>query len=158
MADLLAFHQFDEAFLDASARWQQDPEVRALTNAAPFSKAAQLEWYESLKQRSDYFIWGVSLHSIPIGAVGLKGIEQGAAEYFGYIGERQFWGKGLGIQMVEHAEHEAFSKGITVVRLQVSKHNVRAIRLYQKANYRFCMNIESNLIIMVKFLPFKLIS
>lgn len=152
MLSTLEFEHFDEGFLEASERWQQDTEICELIDAAPFSKQDQLKWYASLAGRNDYRIWGVSLDGLPVGAVGLKAIGQDAAEYFGYLGEKSCWGKGLGIQMLEYAENQARAMGIKVLRLRVLNHNTRAIRLYQKANYHFCMNLEPNSVIMIKFL------
>lgn len=152
MPSTLEFEHFDEKFLEASARWQQDAEIRELIDAAPFSRQAQLAWYATLPNRDDYRIWGVSFEGLPVGAVGLKAIGQGAAEYFGYLGDKSCWGKGLGRQLLDHAESEACSMGVKVLRLRVLDHNIRAIRLYQKSGYHFCMKPDPNSVMMVKFL------
>ncbi len=152
MTKTFQFDEFDCAFLDASAIWQQDPEIRELIDAAPFCREAQLRWHASLPGRSDYRIWGVSLDGKPVGAVGLKDIGESVAEYFGYLGDKSCWGMGLGSQLLAFAEQQARSLGVLLIRLRVLESNVRAIRLYQKQNYLYCMKPDSASRIMVKFL------
>ena len=153
MSEHLAFHPFDACYLERSAQWLQDPEICELIDAPPFSAERQLLWFESLPNRSDYLIWGVSLAGRPVGAVGLKGIGEGAAEYFGYLGDKSCWGRGLGRQLLAFAEQQALSLDLSLLRLRVLDGNSRALRLYQREDYHFCMRPDAQSRVMVKFLP-----
>ena len=73
--------------------------------------------------------------SIPIGVCGLKNITKSECEYWGYIGEKKYWGKGLGKQMLASMIKEASNRDIKTVILKVLKTNQRAINLY--ANFGF---------------------
>jgi RimJ/RimL family protein N-acetyltransferase len=132
----LAFVSFDEAFLERSWYWLQDPEIKRLTLTPDFTREEQLRWFRGLPQMSNYQIWGISCEGKPIGALGLKHITGSTAEYWGYIGERSHWNLGLGKQMIQFALDKAKELGLTEVYLKVGRENSRAIRLYTRAGFR----------------------
>lgn len=136
----LQFVQYDRAFLDASFVWLQDDELRYLIDSPQIGKEQQLAWFESLTNKEDYKIWGIQLEGQPVGACGLKHITSQDAEYWGYIGEKSLWGKGLGAEIISRMEAEARKIGIATLYLRVIKDNPRAIRLYQKCGF---MEVES---------------
>ena len=65
----------------------------------------------------------------------MKSIRDNKAEYIGYIGEKEHWGKGLGRKMLEMTEEIAKEIGIRSLHLEVSKVNSRAINLYLSEGY-----------------------
>ena len=77
------------------------------------------------------------LHKMPIGVVGLKHIdrEAGECEYFGYIGEKACWGRGIGISMLDFIKQQAIIIGLDKIVLKVSPQNIRAVRLYEKYGF-----------------------
>ena len=150
MSGQLAFHRFDTCFLEHSSRWLQDLEIREMIDSGEFSAERQREWFNGLAAREDYFIWGISLEGLPVGAVGLKNIGDGVAEYFGYLGDKSCWGRGLGHQMLAFAEQEARKLGLSLLRLRVLDTNHRASRLYQRAGYLFCLRPDANSRVFVK--------
>lgn len=133
----LTFVPYGEHFLECSYVWFQDPELRILTNNLQFvTRENQAKWFASLSSKSDYLIWGVELDRIPIGACGLKKVTSNDAEYWGYIGEKQLWGKGLGQRIVEFCINQAKERGLSRVWLTVNVENIRAIALYTKMGFR----------------------
>ena len=70
-----------------------------------------------------------------VGAAGLKNVRGSLAEYWGYIGERGLWGKGIGKQLMRAIEAQALAKGYTTLDLKVSVANPRAIALYKAMGY-----------------------
>lgn len=127
---------FDKRFFDKSRSWLEDEEVNRLTDTGELpTESDRLKWFESLPSRMDYLIWGVAYDEEPIGACGLKNIQDSKAEYWGYIGEKTYWGKGLGNAMMRLVEKEASLKGIDVLYLKVLLSNERAFKLYTKRNY-----------------------
>lgn len=122
--------------LEKSWDWLNDPEIQKLTMTAPFSRAQQENFFHSLPTRDGYNIWGVSLAGVGlIGAAGLKNQQASAAEYWGYIGERSFWGKGLGYKLISAIEGKARQLQLSDLYLKVSATNTRAIRLYAKVGF-----------------------
>jgi RimJ/RimL family protein N-acetyltransferase len=146
---LLRAVRYDEGFLEHSWDWLSDPEVRELTGTPAFTKDAQAEWFRGLAEKSDYLIWGLSYAHRPIGAFGLKGVTSTEAEYWGYIGEKEFWGRGIGSWMIEFSVDEGRQLGLERLYLRVLSFNERAIRLYRKHGFDEAGK-EGQLIRMVK--------
>ena len=141
------FADYSKEFLEKSWEWLNDPEIKHLTNTSCFSKEDQLKWFNSLPDRSDYKVFGVLESGKPIGVFGLKNITAHDAEYWGYIGEKDSWGKKIGELIVKRAIEIAKEKNIGLLYLKVIPNNERAIRLYEKMNF-VCTGIENNLLIM----------
>lgn len=131
----LKFVPYDKEFLDKSWFWLNDPEIKQLTITPNFTKESQEAWFKGLKNKKDYFIFGVIFQDKPIGVCGLKNIQENTGEYWGYIGEKEYWGMKLGGKMIEHILHLATSKNINNIVLKVWQNNLRAIKLYE--NYGF---------------------
>lgn len=127
---------FDIVCLNKSWEWLSDPGLRQLTLSPEFTREEQLRFYDSIKSRDDYNIWGVFLDGFGlIGVAGLKNCRLTLAEYWGYIGERNLWGKGLGKRMISIVEEKAKGLGFTQLELKVSITNERAIALYKKTGF-----------------------
>ena len=84
----------------------------------------------------------ITFNNTPIGVMGLKNITQTQAEYWGYIGEIDFWGKGIGKLMLSHATKVATEFNLKKIYLTVLKDNARAIKLYE--HFGFTENKEKN--------------
>lgn len=132
----LSFVRFDEIYLERSWHWLHDPETKRLTMQPDFTRGDQLRWFAGLPKRSDYLVFGVSCDGVPIGALGLKHIAGDAAEYWGYIGDRDYWGAGLGKEMMRFIFNQARKLGLNELYLKVHKNNVRAIRLYTRVGFK----------------------
>lgn len=126
---------YDERFLNKSWEWLQNAEIRRLTMSPRFTKEQQRAWFARLGERSDYVIWGIEYDGKPVGAFGLKNINDGSAEYWGYIGEKELWGRGIGRWMVEQAVERGRERGVDNVYLKVSQENTRAINLYKRCGF-----------------------
>jgi RimJ/RimL family protein N-acetyltransferase len=132
----LRFESFDERFCEKSWEWLNDPEIKRLTMTPDFTREDQKRWFANLPQAPDYKVWGLSFDGVPIGALGLKKITLSDAEYLGYIGERRFWGLGLGREMMRFALDQARALGLREVFLRVRRDNTRAIALYVKSGFQ----------------------
>lgn len=132
---MLQIVDYTRDFLEKSWVWLNDPEIKRITNTPDFSKEEQERWFEKLNQEKRYKIWGISYDGINIGAFGIKNIENGIGEYWGYIGEKEYWGKGIGRLVVREAITYARRFGLHRLYLRVMKINNRAIRLYQRMNF-----------------------
>jgi RimJ/RimL family protein N-acetyltransferase len=132
----LVLVEYDARCLDLSWTWLNDPEIGALTMTPPFTREQQAEFFASLDRRRDYLIWGIEAdgHEL-IGAAGLKNHRGTRAEYWGYIGERKYWGKGYGHRLVAAVENKARAHGFSQLDLRVARTNSRAIALYEKAGF-----------------------
>lgn len=133
---LVELSTYTKEFLELSWKWLNDPEIKTLTDAAEFTKQEQEKWFHSLPLKKDYKIWGVICDGQPIGVTGIKKITGIDGEYWGYIGEKNYWGKGIGSQMLNIIEQEAAGMKLTSIWLQVLTSNERALQLYVKNGYQ----------------------
>lgn len=129
------FVAYSPEFLDLSWDWLNDPEIKALTSTPDFTREQQQRWYETLPQKKDYFVWGIRWDHQPIGVLGLKNIENQEGEYFGYIGVKEFWSKGLSKPMLDFIKDNALKIGLKTIYLKVAPANTRAIRAYEKNGF-----------------------
>lgn len=134
MDKVLTLESFSRVFLEKSFQWCNDPEIQELIDGRPVIKEDQERWYKSLPGRKDYKIWGLSCNGVPIGSCGLKDIDESSAEYFGYIGEKSYWG-GLGAKLVSLVEDEVKIMNLSRIYLKVLLSNPRAKHLYEKLLY-----------------------
>ncbi len=126
---------YDRAFLDLSWDWLRDPEIKALTMAADFTRDEQRAFFDGLADRADYKIWGVEGDGVPIGAAGIKHIEGKVGEFWCYIGERDWWGRGVGGQILERCEDKAREIGLQHLIMIADSSNERSIRAFEKVGF-----------------------
>ena len=132
----IEFVHYSEDFLELSWNWLNDPEIKILTQTPDLTKKQQKEWFLKLKNNTNYRVWGVTADRKPIGAAGLKNITTVDCEYFGYIGEKDYWGLGIGKIILKETILIAKRLGKKEVWLAVIKSNDRAIKLYTKHGFR----------------------
>ncbi|WP_105699434.1 GNAT family N-acetyltransferase [Cronobacter dublinensis] len=147
--DRITLTSYDREFLELSWIWLQDPEIKKLTLTSDFTREQQRAFFNSLNDRKDYLIYGIQLGTKKIGVAGLKNIKNDVAEYWGYIGEKDLWGKGIGKFVIEEIERIANNLGIKKLYLKVSEFNPRAIKAYHKSGF-VISNSQNNVIFMEK--------
>ncbi|MET4560626.1 GNAT family N-acetyltransferase [Lysinibacillus parviboronicapiens] len=133
--ETLEFREYDRATLECSYSWLNDPEIKFLTMTPDFTKESQENWFVSLKNINNYYIKSIYLDNEPIGALGIKNINENCGEYWGYIAEKKFWGKGYGKYLLDYAIRYAMNINLTYLYLRVVKDNIRAIKLYEKIGF-----------------------
>ena len=126
---------YTEKYLDYSWMWLNDEEIKRLTNTPDFTRNDQKIWFEMIKIRTDYKIWAIDFENIHIGACGLKNITDKDCEYWGYIGEKDYWGRGIGTCILHGLISYAKKLKLTSIWLVVLKENQRAIKLYSKFGF-----------------------
>lgn len=142
------FTEYSQEFLEKSWEWLQDPEIKYLINAPDISKEQQQQWFDTLPLRKDYFIKGISHNGKPIGVLGLKNIDltNKKAEYWGYLGEKEYWGKGLSPQMFEYILKIAKEHyNLEQIYLKVISENIRAIKAYEKVGFEYELQDNKNI-------------
>lgn len=135
MVKTVSLTPFSRSFLDLSFHWLNDPEIRFLTDSPVVTREGQEAWFAGLDDRTDYRVWGVLADGRPVGVCGIKHIREREGEYFGYIGEKAFWGQGIGRRMMALTESRSQAEGLGRIHLCVLKENERAVRLYEGCGY-----------------------
>lgn len=134
----------ERADLPTYVRWFRDPEMRrGLGIYLPFSLAQEERWFEGVLERlernTDVILAIETLDGVHIGNIGLHGInwKDRHAELGITIGEKAYWGQGLGTDAVRTLLGLAFHQmNLHRVMLRVHADNARAIRCYEKAGLR----------------------
>lgn len=135
--DDIQFIKYSHDFLELSKKWLSDPEIKRLTMTPDIQEEEQERWFHGLEQRKDYFIRGITADGNLIGAVGIKHIDfqERTGEYWGYIGEKQYIGRGIGKLMVTQMCREGKKMNLDILYLKVAEYNVRAYQLYLKQGF-----------------------
>lgn len=131
----LILKKFDLFYLGKSEEWLSDPYTKRMTCANDLTYEQRLKWFDTIQLREDYKIWGLEYDDVPIGVCGLKNIIGLEGEYFGYIGERGYRGKGLGEAMMNQVFVKAREFGLSLIKLDVLHENIPAISLYSKMGF-----------------------
>jgi RimJ/RimL family protein N-acetyltransferase len=137
---MIEFVEYDEEFLNYSWIWLNDIEIKTLISASDFSKEEQLKWFLDLPNKKNYYIKGVLIDGEKIGVVGLKNISSEDGEYWGYIGDKKFWGKGIGKRMTSFIIEVGNSQKLKRIYLTVLDSNTRAIALYKSMGFKTIHN------------------
>ena len=126
---------YDHIFLSMSYQWLTDPETKRLTMTPDITREGQEKWFAGLFERTDYYIRGILSNGKPIGAVGIKNICGKTGEYWGYIGEKEYRGHGIGHALVDQMCQDAIYMGLTSLYLHVADFNLRAYKLYEQHGF-----------------------
>lgn len=147
----IQFVTFDKKFLDLSWKWLNDKENKFLTNAPNISKEQQLEWFNGLNTRTDYYIWGIIVDNQPIGAAGFKRIVNSTAHIFWYIGEKDYWGKRIGVTIASKISELGKQRGLKELLGEPIFENIRSINLLFKEGYKIVdINLEERFYLLKK--------
>lgn len=143
---------YSRRYLDCSSVWLNDPELKALTLTPDFTRDDQFAFFDSLPSRKDYRIWGVEApDGSPIGAAGIKNIAGNNGESWCYIGERNWWGRGVGRQILEACEEKARGLGLRQLWMRALATNERSIALYAKMGFVQCPKKSTDeILVMIK--------
>ena len=144
-----------EEFSKAFTQWRRDSEFMRLLDSGPISLPSQKDaqkWFEK-----DVEEQGINEHFFAIrtltddkliGDIGLYVVNwPGRDAFVGLgIGERDFWGKGYGTDLMKLILRYAFLEvNLRRVTLTVFEYNPRAIRAYEKAGFRHEGRIRGSL-------------
>ena len=131
-------------YIETFLKWINDPEImQYLLLYRPMTKEMEEEWYESLKQRENDFLFSIlipqkddsekligncGIHRINwINRVGTAGI---------MIGEKEEQGKGYGTEAMRLLIDYGFSAlNLNRIELKLYNYNTKAIKSYQKAGF-----------------------
>lgn len=133
---MIEFVKFDRRYLELSAVWLSDPETKELTQAPDITPEQQETFFASLADREDYKIWGVKCDELPVGAVGLKHITESDAEYWAYIGEKRYRGRGLGKDMLNFGVYKARLMELKSIYIKVKKNNVHSLSVHLNQGFK----------------------
>ena len=138
---LVRLRAYEKSDADALFRWFSDEDVTRWLGPPAFRSRAHQEKFIELAQASSddakYFAIE-TLDGKLVGDCGLRFIDWKSrkAEFFITIGEKEFWGKGLGTDALRVVIRLAFDKmNLNRLWLTVLVDNPRAVRCYEKCGF-----------------------
>ena len=129
------FKDLTREVLEKTWEWLSDPQIKDLTAAPDLDKNSSVKWFEGLKDRKDYLIKVICYNSKPLGVVGLRNITGKDAEVFGYIGEKEYWGKTVGVQALEFAVYYGKLLNLESVYSVILKKNLSSYKLHRRLSF-----------------------
>ncbi len=122
-----------------SIRWRQDPEVWKYTLAAGRDQPSledELQWIRRVSQDPTSRRFALLAEGRYIGNVYLTGIDGYRAEYHIFIGDRDYWGRGLAREATAQALLLAREEmALKRVYLLVHADNRAAVRIYRSLGF-----------------------
>lgn len=122
-----------------SVKWRNDTDVFKYTGNTYKNEItidSELNWIRKVINNKDEFRCAILVDDVYVGNIYLTNIEQGKAEYHVFIGNKEYWGKGIAYKasllIIEYGFGNLELKTIT---LRVNKKNVTAYHLYKKIGF-----------------------
>ncbi len=131
-----------ESDLPLFVRWLNDPDVRfwlSISEDAELTLESEREWLEEMRDDPERVCWTIETpEGWPAGNVDLREIDEthGRATLGIFIGEKEYWNRGLGSEALRRVLGYAFGElDLRRVQLLVDEDNGRAIRCYEKCGF-----------------------
>ena len=141
--ELVYLRPAERGDIDLFVRWFADDETtRYLSSRAPFSKAMEEKWFESMVEqqgkRQYHFVICLLADDRAIGTAGFHHVNQedGNAAFGIVVGEKAEWSKGYGTDALRAICDFGFGQlRLERIELDVYEPNRRAQRSYEKAGF-----------------------
>ncbi len=135
-----------------SYRWRNDPEVWKYTGNRPdqvITPEIETEWIKKVLTDKTQFRFAICVKKenkeLYIGNAHFSGIANGEAEYHMFIGEKSYWGKGIGVAVSRAIHDFGFKKlGIRKITGRVRIDNCAAMKMDFKAGFIVDPNVFPN--------------
>lgn len=136
----VTIRKFCESDIPNKVDWINNPlNNRYLHYELPLEIEKTKTWFLKNKHRTDRYDGVIEVNGVPVGLIGLLSIDynNGKAEYYITIGERDYLGKGIATEASKQLLEYAFKElGLNRVYLFVEKENTAAIRLYERVGFK----------------------
>lgn len=122
-----------------SVKWRNDPEVFKYTGNTYKNEIKidnELEWIRKVTASPTDYRCAILADDVYVGNIYLTDIDGTSAHYHIFIGNKEYWGKGVAKQASLQILDYAFNKlKLTSVALRVRKANISALMLYKKLGF-----------------------
>lgn len=122
-----------------SVKWRNDPSVFKYTGIVYKKEITienELEWSRTVCANPNDYRCAIIVDGIYVGNIYLTGIDGMSAHYHVFIGNKEYWGKGVAKQASKLILAYAFNVlKLESVKLRVRKENISAFMLYEKLGF-----------------------
>ena len=123
-----------------SVLWRNDPEVFKYTGNTydhEITIESELGWIRKVMATPNDYRCAILADDVYVGNIYLTDINKDSAEYHIFLGNKDYWGKGVAKQASGLLLDYAFNKlNLESVHLSVRKENIAAVKLYEKLGFR----------------------
>lgn len=127
-----------------SVKWRNDPDVFKYTGNTydhEITIGSELDWIRRVMNNPNDYRCAIIADNTYVGNIYLTDIDGVSAHYHIFIGNKDYWGKGVAKEASKQIVDYAFgSLGLKRIILRVRKDNVRAIRLYHSLGFSITEN------------------
>lgn len=122
-------------------QWRNDPDIWKYTDRGERPKITvetERDWITEVIQREKEKRFAICVGEAQkyVGNVQLTDINNEEAEFHIFIGEKEFWGKGIATKATNLLLNYAISKlKFKKINLKVSKENIAAIKVYERIGF-----------------------
>ncbi|HYY55586.1 MAG TPA: GNAT family protein [Candidatus Dormibacteraeota bacterium] len=122
-------------------RWLADVEVSRMLGylQIAFSEAQETDWLKKLAENQNGVFWVIEVDGKPVGTSGIRDIDwkNQHGESGTLIGEREYWGKGIGTEQARLRTRFAFRE-LNLIKLKSAAfaENVASLRMSKRVGYR----------------------
>ena len=124
----------------ASVKWRNIPEIWAQTGSAPDREITiedELQWIRKVIVDKSCRRFAILADGVYVGNIYLTDVKDGSAEYHIFIGERDYWGKGIARKASEQIiEFGKTSLKLKTIELAVREDNATAFHLYESLGFK----------------------
>ena len=123
-----------------SYKWRNNPVVWKYTGSRPdryITPEIEMEWITRVLKNTDEKRYAIIAENEYVGNVQLLNITKQSAEFHIFIGDTNFWNKGVATKATMLVIKEAKKLNLDYITLKVNKSNTAAIKLYNKAGFEF---------------------
>ena len=152
ISNLIYLRPLEVSDLKKLIKWRKDQKIWRFTlghKKSKYSFKDELKWYKKVKKKRLNFAIIFAKSNTYIGNVYLTKITKNKAYYEIFIGEKKFWGKGLGTIAskisVLNAKLYFKSKELS---LKVHEDNISAVKMYKKSGFKIISKLNNNTILM----------
>jgi RimJ/RimL family protein N-acetyltransferase len=135
---------------EISWRWRNDPEIWKLTGRKwnnHVSPEIEKDWIRMVikDEKSKRFAICVGNQQRYVGNVQLTNITKKDAVFHIFIGEKEYWGKGIALAATKLLiEYAHINLKLDRVILKVNRNNIAALKVYEKVGFRISNTIDGD--------------
>lgn len=129
-----------------SVKWRNIPDLWTHTTFKATREITiedELNWIKKVTNNPNDARFAITADGKYVGNIYLTNIEDGVGEYHIFIGEKEYWGKGIArqasVQLIEYAK----KRGLEAIYLEVKQDNAGAYHLYEKLGFKRLELLES---------------
>lgn len=132
--------QLQDAY--TSVVWRNDSEVFKYTGNTydhEITIDSELTWIKNVidkNNRGTEYRCAIEADGVYVGNIYLTDLDSGIGHYHIFIGDKDYWGKGIARKASEQIISDGFNKfNLKEIQLRVSSLNMRAVKLYEKLGF-----------------------